>query len=580
VNNLAYQALYRKYRPKTFSEVYGQEHITETLKNELATGTTVHAYLFTGTRGTGKTTCAKILANAVNCLDLKDGNPCLECESCKASYSGENTDIVEIDAASNNGVDSIREIRERLNFTPASSKYRVYIIDEVHMLSIGAFNALLKTLEEPPSHVIFILATTEVHKLPATILSRCQRFDFRRIDPKKICERLQFIAKEEGLTLTDSAATLIAAAADGGMRDALSILDLCASSSKNIDESTVEAVCAMAGNDYLLELSDFIKSKNTEKALLMLDKLHNSSVDMLRLLSELIAHYRDLMIIKTVKQGNLPIVCSTTRLKALQTQAADYDIKDIMYALSILQNATVLMQSGNRRCEMEMAIIKLCNPQLAVDLESLERRISALEKGNFVPKATEEPKAVVGNTKSVAENTKPIAENTKSVIEKIKSVEENTKPEKTTETDDRFDDEEIPLPEPPDMQGDFGYDLKSEFESKPATETENNQPKEEGAVENWQEVIDILKTTCPLIAGVLVDSRAFIKGEYLLIDAKNSQFRTLVKSSNGMYKDQIRKAAQKVLGATYKLGPYNPTETQVENDPLLSLAQKLKNLEI
>jgi DNA polymerase-3 subunit gamma/tau len=238
------------------------------------------------------------------------------------------------------------------------------------------------------------------------------------------------------------------------------------------------------------------------------------------------------------------------------------------------------MQSGNRRCEMEMAIIKLCNPQLAVDLESLERRISALEKGNFVLKATEEPKAVVGNTKSVAENTKPIAENTKSVIEKIKTVEENTKMEKTAETDDRFDDEEIPLPEPPDMQGDFGYNLKSEFESKPATETENNQPKEEGAVENWQEVIDILKTTCPLIAGVLVDSRAFIKGEYLLIDAKNSQFRTLVKSSNGMYKDQIRKAAQKVLGATYKLGPYNPTETQVENDPLLSLAQKLKNLEI
>ena len=341
---MAYQALYRKYRPKTFSEVYGQEHITETLKNELAAGTTVHAYLFTGTRGTGKTSCAKILANAVNCLNLKDGNPCLECDSCKASFEGENTDIVEIDAASNNGVDSIRELRERLNFAPASSKYRVYIIDEVHMLSIGAFNALLKTLEEPPSHVIFILATTEVHKLPATILSRCQRFDFRRIDTAKICERLQFIAKEEGLTLTDSAATLIAAAADGGMRDALSILDLCASSSKDIDEATVEAVCAMAGNDYLLKLADLIKQKDTEKALLMLDKLHNSSVDMLRLLSELISHYRDLMIVKTVKQGARPIVCSTARLNALENQAANYDIKDIMYTLSVLQNATALMQ--------------------------------------------------------------------------------------------------------------------------------------------------------------------------------------------------------------------------------------------
>ena len=531
---MAYQALYRKYRPKTFSEVYGQEHITETLKNELATGTTVHAYLFTGTRGTGKTTCAKILANAVNCLNLKDGNPCLECESCKSSFSGENTDIVEIDAASNNGVDNIRELREHLNFTPASSKYRVYIIDEVHMLSIGAFNALLKTLEEPPSHVIFILATTEVHKLPATILSRCQRFDFRRIDSQKICERLQFIAKEEGLTLTDSAATLIAAAADGGMRDALSILDLCASSSKNIDESTVEAVCAMAGNDYLLELCEFIKNKNTEQALLMLDKLHNSSVDMLRLLSELISHYRDLMIVKTVKQGNLPIVCSTSRLKALQTQAADYDIKDIMFTLSVLQNATVLMQSGNRRCEMEMCLIKLCNPQIAVDIESLERRISALENGNFTPTVAEKPKST-----------------------------ENIIKEELPETDD-FDEEEIPLPEPPVT------------ENAP----QNNPPKNDGELENWQEILDILQSTCPLMAGVLVGSKAYIKGEYLLIDSKNSQFRTLVKSSNGMYKDQIRKAAQKVLGTTYKLGPYNQATTEVENDPLLTLAQKLKNLEI
>lgn len=529
---MAYQALYRKYRPKTFSEVYGQEHITETLKNELATGTTVHAYLFTGTRGTGKTSCAKILANAVNCLDLKDGNPCLECESCKASFSGENTDIVEIDAASNNGVDSIRELRERLNFTPASSKYRVYIIDEVHMLSIGAFNALLKTLEEPPAHVIFILATTEVHKLPATILSRCQRFDFRRIDPSKICERLQFIANNEGLTLTDEAATLIAAAADGGMRDALSILDLCASSSKNIDEATVEAVCAMAGNDYLLELSGFIKQKNTEKALLTLDKLHNSSVDMLRLLSELIAHYRDLMIIKTVKQGNRPIVCSTARLKALEAQAADYDIKDIMYTLSVLQNATALMQSGNRRCEMEMAIVRLCNPQISVDLEALERRIAALESGNVqikpFEKSVEQPKA-----------------------------EEPVQPQEEYE-------EEIPLPEPP-------------VENTPPT-----TPTPEGVnlVENWQDILDILKTTCPLIAGVLVDSAAYIKGEYLLIDAKNSQFRTLIKTANGMYKDHIRKAAFQVLGTTYKLGPYNQKANDVQNDPLLSLAEKLKNLEI
>ena len=249
---MAYQALYRKYRPQTFSDVIGQEHITETLKNELSAGKTVHAYLFTGTRGTGKTSCAKILAKAVNCLDPKDGDPCLECQACRMAASGENTDIVEIDAASNNGVDNIRELREKVNFTPSVSKYRVYIIDEVHMLSTDAFNALLKTLEEPPAHVIFILATTEVHMLPATILSRCQRFDFRRIDPDSICDRIQYIAEKEGFTVTPDAARLIAAAADGGMRDALSILDLCISNGSTVDEKTVENVCGMAIRNRLI----------------------------------------------------------------------------------------------------------------------------------------------------------------------------------------------------------------------------------------------------------------------------------------------------------------------------------------
>ncbi|MBR2039902.1 MAG: DNA polymerase III subunit gamma/tau [Clostridia bacterium] len=378
---MSYQALYRKYRPETFSDVVGQEHITEILKKEVSQNKTVHAYLFTGTRGTGKTSCAKILARAVNCLDTKDGDPCLECEQCKAFASEENTDIVEIDAASNNGVDNIRELRELINFTPANSKYRVYIIDEVHMLSPGAFNALLKTLEEPPAHVIFILATTEVHKLPATILSRCQRFDFRRIDSEKIAERIQYVASKEGFTVTDEAATLIASVADGGMRDALSILDLCASSSKEIRESTVEGVCAMAGNDYLLELTDCLKNADTQKALLLLDELNNSSVDMLRLLSELTQHFRDLMIIKTVRGDKKPIVCSKRRLQDLEKQAALFDIKEIIYCLNILQQSALLMQNGNRRCEMEMAIIKLCNPSLSSDLESLERRISALEKG-------------------------------------------------------------------------------------------------------------------------------------------------------------------------------------------------------
>lgn len=539
---MAYQALYRKYRPQTFSEVVGQEHITETLKNELAAGKTVHAYLFTGTRGTGKTSCAKILAKAVNCLNPKDGDPCLSCESCLSVAKGENTDIVEIDAASNNGVDNIRELRDQVAFAPASSKYRVYIIDEVHMLSGGAFNALLKTLEEPPAHVIFILATTEVHKLPATILSRCQRFDFRRIEADRICERIQYIADKEGLTVTDGAASLIAAAADGGMRDALSILDLCASGSKNIDEETVESVCGMAGGDYLIKLSDYIKSQNAEGALMLIDRLYGNSVDIGRLLAELTSHYRDLMIIKTVKGENKPIVCSAARLRSLEEQAADYDIKDIMRTLSALQAANAGMQSGNRRCEMEMTVIRLCNPSLSFDLASLERRIAALENGTArVAAVSPAP------TKAAPAPEKPT----------LPPQNEDANP----------DDGEIPLPE---------YPL-----DEPQITVQNSTPDGEiTPVDNWDEVLRILKTSCPLIAGVLKGSAAYIKGQYLLIDAPNGQFRSLINSGNGLYKDSIRKAAQTVLGVTYKLGPYTAAAPKAEEDPLAALADRLKNFEI
>ena len=525
---MSYQALYRKYRPQTFSDVVGLEHITETLKNELSAGKVTHAYLFTGTRGTGKTSTAKILAKAVNCLNPQNGDPCLECESCLSVANGENTDIVEIDAASNNSVDSIRELRDQVNFAPASSKYRVYIIDEVHMLTISAFNALLKTLEEPPEHVIFILATTEVHKLPATILSRCQRFDFRRIDPERICERIQYIAGKEGLTVTDGAASLIAAAADGGMRDALSILDLCASGSKNIDEETVESVCGMAGGDYLLQLADCINRRDAEGALLLTDKLYNTSVDMQRLLSELTSHFRDLMIIKTVKSDNKPIVCSETRLKALTEQAAAFDIKDIMHALSLLQASAAGMQGGNRRCEMEMALIRLCTPSLSNDLSSLERRINALETG--AAKIAPRPRA------------------------------ESPAPAVTPETE-----QDIPLPEaPPD---------------EPAVQAASSGDTEQVETGEWDEIRRILKTSCPLIAGVLNESRAFTRGPFLLIDAPNENFRSMV--NNPMYRDAIRKAALNVLGKAYKLGPYTAPKAQTdEKDPLAELAGKLKNFEI
>ncbi len=533
---MAYQALYRKYRPATFSDVVGQDHITKTLKNELDCGKVVHAYLFTGTRGTGKTSCAKILAKAVNCLNPVNGDPCGECEICRMVAADEATDIVEMDAASNNGVDDIRELREQVNFSPAACKYRVYIIDEVHMLSGAAFNALLKTLEEPPEHVVFILATTEVHKLPATILSRCQRFDFRRIDSSDIVGRLKYVAECEGLNLTDDAATLIASAADGGMRDALSILDLCASHSNNITEDTVANVCSMAGGDYLIKMADLIKTHSTEQALMLIDELHNSSVDMLRLLSELTNHFRDLMIVKVVKGEQKPIVCSTAKMKALEQQAQSFDIKEIMAILSVLQASAAAMQNGNRRCEMEMAIIRLCNPEIRQDLASLEQRIARLESN---------PTVVVAKT----EPAKP-----------VQTVEEEI--------------EEIPLPE---------YDeMPAQKEDVPDIAEPTQQANDGGIypVSQWGEIIAVLRGTCPIIAGVLQGSSAYIEGDRLLIDTQNSQFRTLVNGNNSVYRDNIRKAAESVLGRVYKLGPYHAKAQATEElDPLQSFAQRLKQLE-
>lgn len=520
---MAYKALYRKYRPSTFSEVVGQEHITQTLKNELSENKIVHAYLFTGTRGTGKTSCAKILAKAVNCLSPKNGDPCGECEMCRLISEDEITDICEIDAASNNGVDSIRELREQVNFAPAAAKYRVYIIDEVHMLSQGAFNALLKTLEEPPEHVIFILATTEVHKLPATILSRCQRFDFSRIDPEKICERLMFIAENEGFSLSKEAGFLIADAADGGMRDAVSLLDLCASSSKEITEETVSNICAMAGSDYLLKLSDLIKAKDSQNALKMIDDLHNSSVDMLRLLSELTEHFRNLMICKIIKGEDKPIVCSRKRLEMLESQAQKFSLQEIMSVLDILQSSSSDMQSGNRRVEMEMIVIKLCKPEIfSDDIKTLELRIAKLESG-----VKSEP------------SLPPVYDPPKESEEEIRHIvsEENKSPEK-------------PL---------------------------GGEP---GKAENWDDVLFILQKSCPLIAGVLKDSNAYIQNDYLLIETENSQFKTLVNGANALYRNAIRNAAKEVYNKTFRLGPYKKAQSDEKSiDPLLELQRKLQELE-
>ncbi len=405
-----YQALYRKYRPAAFADVVGQNPVTETLKNSLSAGKISHAYLFTGTRGTGKTTCAKILAAAVNCLNLKDGSPCGECEACRAIANGA-TDIVEMDAASNNGVADVRELKEQISFLPVSLKYRVYIIDEVHMLSDSAFNALLKTLEEPPAHVVFILATTEVHKLPATILSRCQRYDFKRIDVDTIKARLLYVAEKEGITLDERAAGLIASLADGGMRDALSILDQCAGCTDHITETAVSEICGMADRRLMDSFVLAAAEQRADGALGVISEAYAASVDMKKFCEEALLYFRDIMVLKTVKSPEKLIVATEEQLNTLRSAAEKFSLSRVMSAIEILSRAREAMNYSPRRSEMELAAIKLCVPESQADVSALLKRIETLERGvnaasgavmRSTPPAAAEPPDIVPSSPNSA----------------------------------------------------------------------------------------------------------------------------------------------------------------------------------
>ncbi len=375
-----YLALYRKYRSATFDEVISQEHITTTLKNQIKTGTPAHAYLFTGSRGTGKTTCAKLMAKAVNCLSPVDGNPCGECECCKAIADG-CPDIIEMDAASNNGVDDVRALRDEVMYAPTVCKYKVYIIDEVHMLSPQAFNALLKTIEEPPAHVIFILATTEVHKVPATIVSRCQQFRFSRIDIDASTARLCEIADKEGAKITEDAARLISRLSDGGMRDAVSLLDQCMSVSRDIDEETVRTTAGIAGTEHLFALADCIQAHNTAQALKILDELHNESKDLMLLLDELTTHFRNLCMLSSTNMDFSLIPAGSGSRNDLAHQTEKFTLGEIMRCLDILQDCIAKTpKTAKRKTVAEMCLIRLCTPRLDSDTTALSLRLEKLEK--------------------------------------------------------------------------------------------------------------------------------------------------------------------------------------------------------
>lgn len=381
-----YQALYRKYRPKTFEEVVGQDHITQTLRRQVADGTLSHAYLFTGTRGTGKTTCAKILAKAVNCQHPVDGDPCNQCQACLGIDNGSLLDVLELDAASNNGVDHVRALRDEAIYSPASVRYRVYIIDEVHMLSTAAFNALLKILEEPPAHLIFILATTELHKVPATILSRCQRFAFRRIRPQDIAQRLRYVAGQEGMALDEDAAELLARLSDGALRDALSLLDQCGASGGAIDTGRVLDVLGLAGNVQTAELMGCVLRREVKEALLLLDRLYRGGKDVGALLSELSTLTRDLLIRMTAPEGGAALLSGGYDSAQLDSLSQGVNPTRLIYMATQLQTtAAALPLSANRRTDAELCLMRLCDEGLCGDVTALAARLARLEEGGAAP---------------------------------------------------------------------------------------------------------------------------------------------------------------------------------------------------
>ena len=585
-----YRALYRKWRPQRFEDVVGQRAIVTALKNQITANRVGHAYLFTGVRGTGKTTCAKIFAKAVNCLHPVNGDPCGECEICKGIDNGSILDVVEMDAASNNGVDDIRDLRDETAYTPSACKYKVYIIDEVHMLSTAAFNALLKTLEEPPAHVIFILATTEIQKVPATILSRCQRYDFTRIGPEDIARRVEYIAGEEKLELSPDGAELIARLADGALRDALSILDTCAGVTAKIDADVVRRMAGVTDRSYLFRISDALEAQDGATALAQLAQLRQQSVDVKRLTEELIAHYRALMLAALPGGQSLLSGVSPEEEALYLEKGPQLGQREAIRAIRALGSALEHMTRGSdQRIELELALFGLSEPPQqpqAVPVQAAPVRAAAQPAAPqpFASATAVQPFA----SASISQPPIPSVPVVQPAAEpKPVKAEPSAPSEISVEQTSPVQTEELPpLPEEPPVQqaGMLPWDepaaqaaqsaapVPAELEPVPQPEPPKPAPTptakpvpekpqdagQEGTVlySYWPQVVQQLQEKDPMLYTYLRKSKAYFDGTRVLIDGGKT-FRDFIRANKDSQR-LIKKLIKDVSGTAVPIGPYEP----------------------
>ena len=587
-----YRALYRKWRPQRFEDVVGQRAIVAALKNQVAAGRVGHAYLFTGVRGTGKTTCAKIFAKAVDCLDPQNGDPCGQCAVCRGIDDGSILDVVEMDAASNNGVDDIRDLRDETAYTPSICRYKVYIIDEVHMLSTAAFNALLKTLEEPPAHVIFILATTEIQKVPATIRSRCQRYDFTRISPEDIAGRVAQVAGAEGLALTEGAAGLIARLADGALRDALSILDTCAGVTGQIDEDVVRRMAGVTDRSYLFRMSDALAARDAASALAELAALRQQSVDVKRLTEELIAHYRSLMLAALPGGRELLSGVSPEEEDLYLAKGPALGQREAVRAIRALGGALEHMARGSdQRIELELALFNLTAPDAQPAPAPAAAQASPAPAARPQPAAQPQPAvrpfasgpvpapAAEAPAAQPAPQAAPAAEAQPDPASLPPWDEPSQTPPPPAEAAPARDE---PLPPPPAEEEAAPPPVEDAPAAQPAfaADPQLDKPRRVAGRDinpypQWPEVVDRIRDTDPMLYGYLKKSKAYFDGVRVLIDGGKT-FRDFIRVNKGSQR-LIKKLIADVSGIAVPIGPYEP-ETSAGR-PKASAEDSLHKLE-